>query len=321
MLDYYLHTGACAGRLLVPSTEEPAVLVPASPGTAPEQLADRGQALAWFTREHHVLLAAISLAAESGFDSHAWQLPWALMCFLQTCGYYQEGAAIQRTALTAAERLGDTAAQAICTRLLASACLYLGDDGATFDLHTSSLALYQRLGDRRGEGRVHVNLGVLADRQGRYEDALRHADQALRLYKSIGDRTSEAEALNNLGWAHGLLGNYQQTRELCRQALSVAAEVGYTWLEGHVWDSLGYAEHHLGNFGEAVACYQRALSLHRESGDRFNEADTLTHLGDTRDAAGELAEAREAWEQALTLFEDLQQPEAVELRAKLAAVQ
>jgi tetratricopeptide (TPR) repeat protein len=84
-------------------------------------------------------------------------------------------------------------------------------------------------------------------------------------------------------------------------------------------DSLGHAEHHLGNFAEAAACYQHALSLFREYGARFDEADALTHLGDTHQAAGELAQAREAWQQALAILDDLQHPDAGQVRAKLAS--
>jgi hypothetical protein len=56
----------------------------------------------------------------------------------------------------------------------------------------------------------------------------------------------------------------------------------------------------------------------RQPAVRFHEADTLTHLGDTRHAAGELAQAREDWQQALTILEDLQHPDADQVRAKLA---
>jgi hypothetical protein len=58
--------------------------------------------------------------------------------------------------------------------------------------------------------------------------------------------------------------------------------------------------------------------LNRESGDRFDEADALICLGDTREAAGDLAQAREAWQQAVTILEDLQHPQAGQVRAKLA---
>jgi len=317
-LDHYLHTAARAARLL-DSTKEPVALASSRPGAAPEQPTDYPQALAWFEAEHQVLLAAIALAAGSGFDSHAWQLPWALTPFLQARGHWQERAATQRTALAAATRLGDTAAQALSGRLLANACTDLGDHDLARGHYASSLTLYQRLGNRLGEAKIHQNLGMLAARQGRYAVAIGHAEQALRLYQAIGDKASEAGALNDLGWCHGLLGDYQQARTFCRQALTLSAEAGHRWLEGCIWDSVGYAEHHLGNLAEAAACYQRALSLHRESGDRFFEAEALTHLGDTRHAAGQLAQALEAWRQALAILEDLQHPDAGQVRAKLAS--
>jgi len=317
VLDHYLHTAAYAARLLNPS-HEPVALGAPGPGTAPERPADHRQALAWFEEELQVLLAAVTLAPQSGFDVHAWQLPWALTPFLQTRGHWQEWADTQRTALSAATRLGDMAAEAVCTRLLAAAHSDLGDYGESSRLFTASLTLYQRLGNRLGEAKVQFNLAALAEGQGRYADMLGHSEQALRLYQAIGDQASEAGALNNVGWTHCLLGDYEQARAFCRQALALCTEVGHHWLEGYVWDSLGYAEHHLGNLGDAAACYQRALSLHREAGDRFNEAEALVHLGETRQAAGNLAQAREAWEQALAIFGELRNHDAAgKVRAML----
>jgi DNA-binding SARP family transcriptional activator/tetratricopeptide (TPR) repeat protein len=318
LLDHYLHTAACAGYLLDRSREQ-VLLDPPRPGAAAEQPAGYPHALAWFEAEHRVLLAAATLAAESGFDSHAWQLPWALTCFLQLRGHWQEWAAAQRAALAAATRLGDTAAQALSGRLLANACANLRDHDQARGHYASSLALYQRLGNRLGQAKIQQGLSVIADSQGHYADALSHDEQALRLYQAIGDKVNEAGMLNDVGWGHALLGDYEQARAFCRQALTLSVETGHVWVEGNAWDSLGYVEHQLGNFAEAAACYQRALSLHRETGDRFDEADTLSHLGDTWQAAGQLAQAREAWQQALAILTDLQHPSASQVRAKLAS--
>jgi tetratricopeptide (TPR) repeat protein/transcriptional regulator with XRE-family HTH domain len=321
LLDHYLQTAAHAAPLLNPS-HEPVVLAPPNPDAAPERPVDHGQALAWFEDEHQVLLAAVNLAAQSGFDIYAWQLPWALAPFLQTRGHLQEWAETQRTALSAATRLGDMAAQAVCSRLLAAAYSDLGDYDESSRLFAASLTLYQRLGNRLGEAKVQYNLSVLAEGQGRYADVLGHAEKALRLYQALGDKASEATALNNVGWAHGLLGDYEQARGFCRQALTLCTEVGHHWLEGYVWDSLGYAERHMGNLGEAAACYQRAIGLHREAGDRFNEADALTHLGETRQATGEFAQAQDAWQQALALFDELENRDAADkVRATLASTE
>jgi tetratricopeptide (TPR) repeat protein len=319
MLDHYLHTAAYAAMVRNP-TKEPIALARLSPGATPERLADPSQALAWFEAEHLVLLAALTLATESGLDAHAWQLPWAMASYLQTGGHWQEWAATQRTALAAATRLGDTAAQALCSRLLANACRNLDDDDQAQCHFARSLTLYQRLGNRLGEAKVQQGLGDVAEHQGRYADALRHSQQALLLYQAIGDKANEAVSLNDIGWHFGLAGDYQQAREFCQKALTLCAETGQHWLEGFVWDSAGYAEHHLGNLAQATACYERAIGLHRDSGDRFLEADTLTHLGDNHHAAGGLAQAQETWQQALDILEELQHPDADQVRAKLASI-
>jgi DNA-binding SARP family transcriptional activator len=318
VLDHYLHTAAWAG-LLLNQAREPVVLASPRPGAARRQPADYPQALAWFEAEHHVLLAAVTLADCSGFGSHAWQLPWAMSDFLRLRGHWQEWFATARTALAAATCLGDTAGQALSGRILANAYRNLGNHEQARLLYASSLTLYRQLGNRVGEAKIQQVLGWLADRQGRGADALGHAEQALRLFQAIGDKANEADGLNNVGWYHGVLGDYQQARAFCQRALTLCAQLGNRRLEGAVWDSLGYAEHHLGNLAEATACYQRAVGLHREAGDRFYEADTLNHLGDTRQASGESTQARQAWQEALAIFEDIQHPQAAEVRAKLAS--
>jgi tetratricopeptide (TPR) repeat protein/transcriptional regulator with XRE-family HTH domain len=318
VLDHYLHTAAHAALTLYPAYE-PIALAPPESSTVPEQPAGYQQAMAWFDAEHHVLLTA-ALTAGCEFDHHAWQLPWAMMPYLQPRGHHQECAAIQRSALAAAVRLGDIAGQAVSSRLLAAACSMLGDYDQALGHYMTSLNLYKRLGDRRGETKVYHGLGQVAERQGHYADALRHAEQALGLYQAIGDKAAEAEMLNNIGWCHAHLGDYQQARAFCRQALARCAEADHLRLEGNIWDSLGYAEHHVGNFAEAAGCYRRALSIAREVGDRWAEADTLIHLGDTRRADGDLHQAREAWQKALDILDELQSPDVGKIRAKLADV-
>jgi tetratricopeptide (TPR) repeat protein/transcriptional regulator with XRE-family HTH domain len=315
LLDHYLHTAAHAALLLDPS-KEPAVLKPPRPGAAAGQPADYPQAMEWFEAEHQVLLAAVTLAAGNRSDSHAWQLPWAMTNFLFIRGHWQERAALQHTALAAATRLGDPAAQALSGRLLANACTNLGDHAQAHRHYATSLTLYQHFGNRLGEAKVQHSLGLLAERERRYHDALEHSEQSLRLFQAVGDKASEAHLLNNVGWYHGLLGDYQRARSFCQRALALYAATGGNGAS--VWDSLGYAEHHLGNLAEAADCYERALSLQRETGDRYGEADILSHLGDTRHAAGEEAQARQVWQLALAIFDDLHHPDADHVRDKLA---
>ena len=231
------------------------------------------QALAWFEAEHRVLIAALTAAARAGFDACAWQLAWAMGNFLDWRGYWQEWAATQRIALAAATRMDDLAGQATAARLLGHTWARLGDyDQARAQL-TGSLELYQRLGDR-GQGRVHQTLGWLAERQGRNEDALGHADQALALYQATGDQDRLAAALNNVGWCHALLGNYQRSREFTQQALAAyRRDRQPAWRGQHLGQSLGNAEHNLGNLAAAKECYQNALAIVTALGNRYDRAE------------------------------------------------
>jgi tetratricopeptide (TPR) repeat protein len=298
ILDHYLHTAHTADRLLDPARGQP-TLIPPRPGVGPEPLADLQQARDWLTAEDAGLLAAVDHAAATGFDTHTWQLAWALWPFLDRRGHWRGYAAAGSAAVAAAGRLADPTAQARAHRILAGAYTRLGhfDDAHTQLWH--ALDLYRQAGDQAGQAHTHNNLAHLGERRGRPAQALDHARQALNLFRAAGHQAGQAESLNNIGWHHALLGDHQQALTYCQQALALFQELGDRWGEASTWDSLGYAHHHLGYHTQAIACYQHALTLFRDLGDRYNEATTLINLGDTHHTAGNPTAARDAWQHAL----------------------
>ena len=90
--------------------------------------------------------------------------------------------------------------------------------------------------------------------------------------------------------------------------------------QGETLDSIARAYTSLARYDEATAYYRQALQLYRESGDRYDEAQMLVHLGDTSLAAGDPDSAVAAWQDAVTIFDDLDLPEAANLRAKLSSL-
>jgi tetratricopeptide (TPR) repeat protein/transcriptional regulator with XRE-family HTH domain len=318
VMDHYVHTAQSAA-IMIRQSVDPVTVVPPRPGVTPEDLADHQQAQAWLEAEHQVLLAAIALADSSGFDVHAWQIPWTLAGFLLRHGYWQENARIQGTALAAATRLADPTGQATALANLARACSELGDYEQAEAHHAASLKLYTELGDNVGQAKVLGFLALAADRQGRYAEGLSHCERALRLYRAAGHRRGEAFVLSNLGWARANLGDYEQARTISQQALALSAELGVWHIEAHAWDSLGYAEQHLGNVTAATACYEQAIHRFREFDNLPGQAQALTRLGDTHHANGELPQALGAWEQALDILVDLDGPQASEVRSKLVS--
>ncbi|KAF4408086.1 AfsR/SARP family transcriptional regulator [Streptomyces lycii] len=321
MLSYYLHSAAAGARLLTPQLSEIA-LVPAPPGSLAERF-DRSEesweerTRAWFTAELVVLLGAVGHAARTGFETHAWQLAWALMELLQRYGRWDDNAAIQRTALEAARRSGDRTGQSHAQRNLALARITQGRYEEAEPHLEQALALCEELGDLDGQGRVHNYIASVSLRQGDNRRGLRHTRTALDLFRASGDRYTVAMAANNVGWAYAMLGEYEPALEHCWESLTMLRGLGDRTAEAAAWDSLGYIRHHLGQYDEAIDAYGRALALDREIDDRFNESDTLSHLGDTHLATGDRDAARLAWRAALAGFTELDPEAAERVRGKL----
>jgi tetratricopeptide (TPR) repeat protein len=316
VLDHHLHTAHTAALLMEPNRDA-ITPAPAQAGVTPEHFSGHGHALAWFTIEHPVLLALIQRAADTGFDTQAWQLAWTLTDYFDRRGHWYDWTATQRTALDATQRLADRRGQAFAHRSLARVCCRLARYGDA-DTHLKyALDLYSALGDQIGQAQTHNNLGGVLDRQGRHREALSHAQRALDLSRAAADLAGEADALGNIGWSYAQLCDHEQALTRCQQALDLHMKLGDLEGQASNWDSLGVVHSHLGRHHQAITSYQHALDLFRDLGDRYNEADVLAHLGDTHHASGDLDAARFAWQHALVIFDQLGHPDADLVRAKL----
>lgn len=316
LLDHYLHTAGAADRLLYPD-RDPVVLGPPEPGSAPQHLADRQQALEWLAAEHIVLLSTVDHAADRGYDRHTWQLAWTLTGFLERHRRWSDLAAVAELAVAAAGRQADPHASALAHRALARAHIEIGRYGDARANLGAALDLATRAGDRLGQAHTHHHLAYLWEHQRGYARALGHTRQALMLYRAADHRRGQAAALNAVGWYHAQLGDHATALTACRQALALLEELNHRPGQAATWDSIGYAYHHLGDHAHAAGCFRQALTLCRDLGERYQEATTLTHLGDSHQAAGRLRAARTAWRRALTILAELDHPDADLIRAKL----
>jgi tetratricopeptide (TPR) repeat protein/transcriptional regulator with XRE-family HTH domain len=318
LLDYYLHTAAIADRLLYPLRRR-VDLAELRPGVEPENLTSHDQALAWLDAEHRGLLAAIHLAADHGFDVHAWQLPFCLETFFYRRSHWEDWAATQQAALAAACRLGDSYAQTLAHSGIANAQLQTGRPAEALRHLATALRLREQAGDLYGQARVHLYTGWALESQGRYNDALAHSRRGLRLAETAGLLAQPllAEALNQVGWDLAKVGRYREALGYCQRAVTLSHRLGNKHTQPAMLDSLAYVYQHLGQHAESADCYSHAVELLDELGHRYQKADTLAHAGDAHHADGNLPAARQAWTQALAILEDLHHPDAEPLRAKL----
>ncbi|MEV7597199.1 tetratricopeptide repeat protein [Kitasatospora sp. NPDC089797] len=323
MLDHYLHTAHRAACLAYADdvSWQSFELAPPAAGVTPEELADRGQALAWYREEQPVLERIVDAALRAGADPHVWQLVAAQVPYLLKSGLWQQWQWASETALAAAERTGDPGRRAHAHRWLGQVHRSQGRQQPARRELRSALALFEALGDRPREGRTRLDLAIAHGEEHADAEAVAESRRALELFRELGDLSGQALALNSIGWYLTQQGELRAALPQCRLALDLAREAGNLPGQSSIWDSIGFIHHHLGEYREAIPAYQESLRLRRAIGDYFLQADIHTHLGDTHLALGDPGTARAEWLRGLAILEDLQHRDADAVRARLARLE
>jgi tetratricopeptide (TPR) repeat protein len=317
LLDHYLTATNTAASLLEPHQDE-LTLAGIKPGVTSQELTHRQQARDWLTAEHATLLAAIEHAHQAGFDAHAFHIAWNLLDYFNWQGHWHDWIATHQTALRAALRSDDPAAQAHTHRNLALAYTRIGRYAAADAHYHHAFDLFSKINSEVGQAHTHLDASGAYGLRHLREQALSHAKQAADRYQSASHQIGYGRALNAVGWCHSRLGRHRQALTYCHSALTLQIQTGDAYGQSCTWNSLGHAHHQLGQHADAKACYQQALTLHRKIGDRYLESETLGYLGDAHHDAGHPDTARTHWQQALAILDELDHGDANHVRTKLA---
>ncbi|WP_410621471.1 AfsR/SARP family transcriptional regulator [Amycolatopsis sp. cmx-8-4] len=300
---------------------------------------------AWFTAERHTSVAAVSLAAEHGFDDLAWQLASALTPYFDLRGHQDDWHSTHTIALASARRTGSLRAEAIVQRNLGQYLLYQDEYARSRVAFEESKALFERVGDAQGVGIALTGLATILRIEGEGDHALDHCHEALKVFAeaddrhgeavarisagavwmsrgcyaaakrwftdalelsaAIGDRHREAHAFKRLGLLYQHQGNLAAAREHVDRAIAIFTELGDDHCVGYANQNLGELCLHSGDFAHAQLLLVNSLSVHRRNGDRRSEAEVSQLLGELHQALAQPDRSREYSERALALWHEL----------------
>jgi CHAT domain-containing protein/tetratricopeptide (TPR) repeat protein len=164
-------------------------------------------------------------------------------------------------------------------------------------------ALWQKLGDRYGQGVALYGLGQTWQPQYQFQKAFEGYNQAIAHFHAAGARREAAVMRNLAGRALVAM------REIQR-GIDYFLETRQFWLatkdragEADALYSLGFAYGRLYDYQKALAYYEEALPLHRALGNRRQEAQTLNNIGtiyaqqnNYRKAISYFQQAQEIWQ-------------------------
>ena len=165
-----------------------------------------------------------------------------------------------------------------------------------------ALALCRSQGDREGEARCLAFLGLVAWRQGNYEEAQTAYDQALHcLGGEPRYRDEEAEILYGMGIVHRQQGQHEEARLSLSQALALYRSLGNRQGEAQALTALGSIAYLQRDYDQARRFYEEALAIRRRTGDRTGEGASLTSLAQVVLREGDYSQAERLLRQALAI--------------------
>jgi tetratricopeptide (TPR) repeat protein len=263
-----------------------------------------GEALAIFEGERPSLLAALSLAAQRGWDEQVLRLSRDVGYSLTLLRYLDDLLTARKAALAAARRTGNGSAEGNALTNLGMAYRDLRRFDEAIDCYQQAIAIYQETGDRHREGIALNNLGNAHYGLRRFKQAMDCLQQAIAIYRETGDRHREGIALTSLGAAYCELRRFEEAMDCLQQSITIYRETGDRRSESMALGNLGVVYKELRRFEEAIDCLQQSITIDRETGDRHGEGGTLNNLGLAYLELQRFQDAIDCYQQDITICQE-----------------
>lgn len=313
--DHYQLSAYAAHLLVLPQVPLPPP-EPSEHGVVGCAFAGRAEAMAWFAAEQRVLSDIVARAGRRGRPRSAWRIALAMQNFFQDTAQFKQWAAVVSAGLAAAG--DDPAAQALLHRSLAGAYYYLAElDRALSHLQHAG-AILDRLGLRMEQGHVENNIAEIRLDQGRYHEAISHAEAARALFRAEGNVRGATTALLAIARAQGWLGRHEHALGMFVQAQRQFEVLGDLHGVGTTQAWMAHTYSMIDDLPHAMAVWQQAVDTFRGAGAAHHTAEVLVAVGDSHAASGEAALAGQAWREALAELDGTDSPVARQIRDRLA---
>ncbi|MFE3269734.1 BTAD domain-containing putative transcriptional regulator [Streptomyces sp. NPDC059215] len=272
-----------------PTATQPAAHAADAAATPPFRSAK--DAFAWGDLELENVMTLVERYAE--VSAYVPVLVRLLNPYLQRSGRVAESEVLLRTALDAARRLGDEAAQAYALGDLAGLHFMTGRAGEALTLNDEALAIWRRLGVLSWVRRGLNNRGMLLEGLGRYEESSEALLMSLELSRELGDPHTEAITYSHLG------NLYEHTDARAaidhhRRSLAIGDAMDDMIIRHSAHCNIGYAHLTLGEPAAAVPHFEKSLRIlgghddwHGESQTRLGLVRALRGVGHCERAARE----------------------------------
>ena len=191
------------------------------------------------------------------------------------------------------QRVGDRRGEGSALRRIGWTKLFAGDLEGAEPVMLEALDAFQEAGAPRGQAWAHQNLAWVAFGRGDAELAERRLDDSMELFRRIGDWGGLNWTTGMLGWVRFSQGQVADAERHAAQALAEAREQGDTWQVGMMTVLLCAIRLWQGRAEDAVALGHEAERVFADVGDEWGRVQATGPLVRALLLTGRFDEAEE----------------------------
>ena len=190
----------------------------------------------------------------------------------------------------------------------ARALQFKGEYREAQQMTEQALGFAREAGERRIEGTMLLQLGILAFQRGDYSGARAHYQQALEMARALGDRSVESSAINNLGETERLLGNYAAAFGLFESGRRVSREIAHRMTDAYLLANMAHTAFLQGDPEASLRWSEQAEAVGRQLHDPDLMASLLGTRGHAHAALGRHDAAADCYRQSLATYHRIGRP-------------
>ena len=153
------------------------------------------------------------------------------------------------------------------------------------------------------------NIGLIYERQGKYNDAMELYVKDLALTEELGDKQGQSIALGFIGQLLNIQGDFHKAIEYMQKALMLCEELGYQKGLAKAVNTLGDIFYNLQQYQRSLHFYNRAIEITRAIGNKLVLGLSLAEKGTVLLETGNHAELDKVTSEAQQLALDLDHPD------------
>lgn len=204
-----------------------------------------------------------------------------------SCIYYGE------LADTLASKLGYLPGKASALNLRGVAYWYMGNHGKAIKLLFASLAIYDRLKDKKGIASELNNIGIVYAGQKNYPKALEYYIRTLKLKQELHDKRGISSTLINMGMVFESEKDYDKALNYYMQSLELKKELKERKGLAICLNNIGLLYVNKGDTTKGLDYLNQSLLIREELNDKTGIATSCNNLGNIYTARLNYAKAEE----------------------------